>query len=182
MDKIYNNGVVNLLPEFAHFEKCGDFLGLCISGDLSKLSESELDLERKPHYDRVRLRRAFPFTEKERFISVLDDDQNEIGLIEDISVFSSEQASLIREELDRVYYLTKIQKIKSVKEKIGRATYFICENEDGEFEVVLRDVSRTIFKLNDDSVIITDIDSNRYIIESLSALDKKSFKKLEVYM
>lgn len=182
MDKIYNNGVVNLLPEFAHFEKCGDFLGLSITKDLSKYCESELDLERKPHYDRVRLRRAFPFAEKERFISVLDDDQNEIGLIEDISVFPDNQVALIREELDRVYYMTKILKIKSVKEKIGRATYFLCENENGEFEMVLRDVSRTIFKLSDDSVIITDIDSNRYFIESLSALDKKSLKKLDVYM
>ena len=46
----------------------------------------------------------------------------------------------------------------------------------------LKDVSKNIRMLDDDRLVITDVDGNRYIIESLSALDKKSLKRLEPYL
>ncbi len=181
MEIKYNNGVVYLTPEFAHFKKCGDFLGLDIDGDTSLLRESALDVERKNHYDRIRLRRAFPFTSSENYISVLDSDQNEIGLVEDISAFPEAETALIKEELERVYYSPRILKIKAVKEKLGYA-YFNADCDCGELDIPLRDVYRSIIRIGDDRIVIIDVDGNRYYIDSVEALDKKSRKKLEMYV
>ena len=181
MEIKYNNGVVYLTPGLVRFVKCGDFLGLDILADTSLLRESALDIERKGHYDRVRLRRAFPFNSSENYISVLDEDQNEIGLIEDITLFGEAELALIREELARVYYSAQILKIKAVKEKLGYAYFTVC-CDNGERDIPLRDVYRSIIRLGEDRLVIIDVDGNRYYIDSVSALDKKSRKKLEMYI
>ncbi|MBQ7821727.1 MAG: DUF1854 domain-containing protein [Clostridia bacterium] len=181
MDTKYNNGVVFLTPETASFVKCGDFLGLDLAGDLEKLNESALDVPRLAHYDRVRLRRAFPFSLGDKYISVLDNDMNEIGLIEDMSVFSDADRSLINEELERVYYSMRILSIKSVKERLGYA-FFAVTSDAGDIEIPLRDVYRSLIRIGEDSLAIVDTDGNRYYIDSIKALDKNSQKKLELYI
>ena len=181
MEIKYNNGVVYLTPEIAVFKKSGDFLGLELKGELDNLTESALDVKRQPFYDRVRIRRAFPFSLADKFVSVLDNDQNEIGLIEDIGVFPEEQARLILEELDRVYFCPEILKINSVKERLGYA-YFNVVCDTGERDIPLRDVYRSIIRVSDDRIVIIDVDGNRYGISSLKALDKNSMKKLELYL
>ncbi len=177
----YNNGVVFLTPEFAKFQSFGDFLGLDLSGDLSKLTESELDVERLAHYDRVRLRRAFPFSLEDKYISVLDSDQNEIGLIEDIEAFPESDRELIKKELERVYYSPRILSIRSVKEKLGYA-FFSVTSDVGELEIPLRDIYRSIIRIGEDRLVIIDTDGNRYRVDSITALDKSSQKKLELYV
>lgn len=176
-----NNGVIYLTPDFAHFEKCGDFIGLNLEGDLSRLNESVLDVPRKAHYDRVKLRRAFPFSLEEKYVSVLDTEQNEIGLIEDIEIFPEADVKLIKEELDRVYYSPRIFKINSIKERLGYA-YFNVTSDAGELEIPLRDVFRSLLRIGEDKIVIIDVDGNRYYIESVEALDKNSQKKLELYV
>ena len=181
MNVKYNNGVIYLTPEIASFKKCGDFLGLELRGDLDALTESALDVKRQPSYDRVRVRRAFPFSLADKFVSVLDNDQNEIGLIEDLSVFPEEQAELIKAELERVYFCPEILKILSVRERLGYA-YFSVVTDAGEREIPLRDVYRSIIRVNDDRIVLIDIDGNRYGVSSLKALDRGSMKKLELYL
>ena len=181
MDIKYNNGVIYLTPEIAKFKKCGDFLGLELKGDLDALSESALDVKRQPFYDRVRVRRTFPFSLADKYVSILDNDQNEIGLIENVGDFPEEDAELIREELDRVYFCPEILKINSVRERLGYA-YFGVICDTGEREIPLRDVYRSIIRVSDDRIVIIDVDGNRYGIKSLKALDKNSMKKLELYL
>ena len=181
MEIQYNNGVVFLTPEMAHFIKSGDFVGLELSGELEKLNESALDLPRLAHYDRIRLRRAFPFSLESEYVSVLDNDMNEIGLIKDISVFPDTDRELICAELERVYYSPRILSIKSVKERLGYA-YFAVTSDAGELEIPLRDVYRSLIRIGEDRLAIIDTDGNRYYIDSIKALDKNSQKKLELYI
>lgn len=175
------NGVVYLTPEIARFMSCGDFLGLELNGDFSLLNESELDVPRRAHYDRVRLRRAFPFSLEERYISVLDTDQNEIGLIEDTAIFPESDRELIKKELERVYYFPRILSVKSIRERLGYA-YLDALSDAGEIEIPLKDVQKSIVHVGADKLVITDTDGNRYLIESFNELDKKSRKKLEAYV
>ncbi len=181
MEVKYNNGVIYLTPEIAQFKRCGDFLGLELKGDLDALTESTLDVKRQPNYDRVRIRRTFPFSLDDKYVSVLDNDQNEIGLIEDVGAFPDDQAELIRAELDRVYFCPEILKILSVRERLGYA-YFGVVTSAGEREIPLRDVYRSIIRVSDDRIVLIDVDGNRYSISSLKALDKNSMKKLEMYL
>jgi hypothetical protein len=53
---------------------------------------------------------------------------------------------------------------------------------DGEAEFTLHDTYKSIYKISDDKLIITDIDGNRYGIDSIKGLDGKSYKRIELYL
>ena len=53
---------------------------------------------------RAFLCRQFPFDFLWEYISVLDEEQTEIGIIRDLTVFSAQTQELLRTELSRRYY------------------------------------------------------------------------------
>ena len=87
----------------------------------------------------------------------------------------------VKEELLRKYYTPKIIKIKTLKETRGFSFWQVV-SDAGELSFTLQDTSRSIAKISEDRAFVFDICGNRYEIESLSALDKKSFRKLELYL
>lgn len=154
----------------AHFVKNGDFLGLTLE------KEGE-----KTEYPRVFLHRMFPFEEPWAHISVLTPDNEEVGMIASLDDFDGEAAALLREELDRKYLMPSITAIHSLKERFGFSTWKV-ESSIGALEFTLRDTYRSMLILSDGRVIITDSDGNRYEIPDVKGLDKKSYKKIELYL
>lgn len=132
-------------------------------------------------HDRVWLHRVFPFELSEEFISVQTKDSEEIGIIRRLSDFDGETADLLRSELERKYFIPKIKRILTLRERRG-FSYWKVDTDIGEFELSLQDTYRSITKVSSDRIFITDISGNRCEIESLSALDRKSRKKLEIYL
>lgn len=168
-------GIVYLTEENAAFFKSCDFLG----AELTLPDENgEMKTER---FERVWLHRSFPFNMPFEYISVQNKDQEELGLIRSLSAFSEETAELIRAELERKYYTPKIEKIITLKETRGFSFWRVI-SDAGELTFTLQDTSRSISRLGEDRAFVFDICGNRYEIESLSALDKKSFRKLELYL
>ena len=129
---------------------------------------------------RAFLVRQFPFELEWAFISVLNESNEEIGIIRDITLFE-EATPLLREELKRRYYAPVIKRILGVKERYG-FSYWKVECEDGEVSFTLRDTYRNIIHTGEDRVIMLDVNGNRFEIPSVAALDKKSFKKIELYL
>lgn len=135
-------------------------------------------------YDRVFLHRAFPFDNPFEYISVLDADQKEIGLIRDVGVFETEVQEYLKAELGRKYFAQKLSKIIGIKERYG-FSYWKAATEDGEeITFTLQDTFRSIMKVGGESkrIFIIDIDGNRYEIPDLEKLEFKSYKKLELYL
>lgn len=132
-------------------------------------------------YGRVFLHRAFPFEEPYRYLSVQDEFGNEIGMISDISDFDEKTRENFKVHLEKRYFSPKIIKIFSVKERFGYS-YWNVECDCGKKDIVIRDPYRSIVKMNEDRLYITDSDGTRYEIESLSSLEKKSLKKIELYL
>lgn len=136
-------------------------------------------------YSRVTLKRALPINHPDEYISVSDASNNEIGIIKDINDLKDEQRSLLLEELSKRYYCPKIDKILSVKDKMG-FVYFdvsiIKGNAMFKKNCSVKDVSKNIRMLGDDKLMIFDVDGNRFLIDPLSELDKKSKKFLEPYI
>jgi len=137
--------------------------------------------EDEKEYDRVFLHRSFPNEMTENYISVLDRDNNEIGMIRDINDFDETAKELLRRELKRKYHVFTIKKISSVKEKYGYS-YWNITDETGEREFTVQDTYKSITKITSERVCVTDIDGNRYEIPSLSALDRRSAKRIEIFL
>ena len=130
---------------------------------------------------RVLLKRAFPFDMPFEFIAVLDGNEREIGMIASLSLFDSDTEALLREELDRIYYTPKIRRIASMKERYG-FSYWQVDTDEGEVSFTVQDTFRNLLRIGEDRVAIFDVDGNRFEIESIASLDRKSYKKIELYL
>lgn len=133
-------------------------------------------------FDRVFLHRAFPFQLKTEYISVLDAEQNEIGIIFNITDFETEQQQLILTELERKYYEPKIKTVLSLKERYGFSYWSVITFDERKVNFTMQDTFRNIIRIGEDKAILLDVDGNRFLIESISSLDRKSHRKIEIYL
>ncbi len=130
---------------------------------------------------RAILARQFPFDRLWEYISVLDPEQNEVGIIRTLEDFSGEDKKLLREELSRRYYSPVVKKILAMKERYG-FSYWRVETSEGEMKFTMSDTFRNILHVGEHRLIFLDVDGNRFEIPDVTRLDKKSCKFIELYL
>jgi hypothetical protein len=69
--------------------------------------------------ERVRLRRALPYREPERYICVCDPEDAELGMIESVGELPEDQRQIVLSELKKLYYTPLVKKILSAKMRMG---------------------------------------------------------------
>ena len=130
---------------------------------------------------RVYFHRAFPFDLPDKFISVQDRDSKEYGIIKDIANLDDESRKNALIALDRKYFTPNITKIISVKERFGYS-YWVVVTDKGRMNFTLQDTFRSIARISDSRLVISDIDGNRYNILNTDSLDSSSYRKIELYI
>jgi hypothetical protein len=78
-----------------------------------------LTVEEDRSYLKVSVLRAFPLSEPDRFLSVRDGDNKEVGLIVNPEELDVENRRLVDQELDRRYFAPIITRIVAAKERFG---------------------------------------------------------------
>ena len=154
-----------LTPENATFARKNGLLWLTLDGKETRVS----------------LRRDFPFEELWSYLSVLNTEEEEIGMIRSLDLFGEETAALLREELERRYYSPVILRINSLKERYG-FSYWKVKTAEGEMEFTLHDTYKSLIRIDAKRVILLDVDGNRFEIPDVSALDRRSYRKIELYL
>ena len=132
--------------------------------------------------ERAFLCRQFPFDLEWEFISVMNADSEEIGIVRNLTDFDEEAQGLLRSELERRYYSPVIERIRSAKERYGFSYWKVDCKGEGEVSFTLRDTYRSIIRAGGGRVILMDVDGNRFEIPDVAALDPKSYKKIELYL
>ncbi len=140
-----------------------------------------LMIRKEEKTDRAYLSRIFPHEMPYGYISVADSDKNEIGIIKALSDFDKETEEILKNDLRKKYYAPKIIRIDSINERFGYS-YWEVETDNGKRSFSLKDTFRSLMKVSDDRLFVIDVDSNRYEIESIKALDRKSYRKIELYI
>lgn len=137
-------------------------------------------------YKHVVLRRIMPIEQPLNYISVADYENKEIGIVKCVGDLAEGQRAIVIAELDNRYYSPEVLEVLSVQDKLG---YVYMEmrlrNKQGnEYtkNCAVKDVSRNIRMLSDTSVIIFDVDGNRYIISDVAKLNRQSMRKLDAYL
>lgn len=136
-------------------------------------------------YKRVTFRRALPIGQPMEYISVANHENKEIGMIRAVSELSDGQRGIVMAELENRYYCPAVFEVKSVKDKLGYVYLELSIGRDGrryDKTCTVKDVSKNIRMLGDDRLIIFDVDGNRYLVNALSKLDKKSLSRLGPYL
>ena len=145
------------------------------------LAMTVIDGEGEQTFDRVFLHRDFPFELLWSYVSVMGEDSKEKGLIYDVGDFDEVTEGLLRTELERKYYSPTVVSIESLKERYG-FSYWQVDTDDGDLSFTVQDTFRNLLRIGEDRLAIFDVDGNRFEIESLAALDRKSYKKIELYL
>ncbi|MBQ9780128.1 MAG: DUF1854 domain-containing protein [Clostridia bacterium] len=138
-------------------------------------------------FERIVPVRAFPVSSPNEFISIREPDTQlkgrgaEIGMIRRLSDFPEAVSALISDELGRRYFTPAIKKIHSFSEKFGYC-YWDVTTVAGRVEFIMTNPTSNIRTLEDGRVFMYDIDGNCFTIEDPKALDKHSYRKVEVYL
>ena len=162
-----NPNTVAITPENAHFSMKGGFLYMQCPKDAEPV--------------RVALHRNFPFTFLWEYISVLDTTNYELATIRNVDLFEGEEKDMIVRELERKYYSPAIRKICSIKERFG-FSYWDVETTGGKLTFTLQDTFKSIVRAGENKLFLFDVDGNRFVIEDADALDRKSRKRIEIYL
>ena len=131
--------------------------------------------------ERVFLCRQFPFELEWEFISVMNAEKQEIGIVRRVDDFEGETRELLREELSKRYYTPVILQILGSKERYG-FSYWKVKTKEGEVSFTLHDTYRSIIRASESRIIMMDVNGNRFEIPDVNALDRKSYKKIELYL
>ena len=168
---------VDLTPENAHFTRSrGGMVSLTLKGEKGE-----------EFFERVVILRSFPISAPREFLSVRQPDIRkkgqgaELGMIRCLDDFDEETRALIEEELELRYFTPTITKINSIKDKFGYS-YWEAETTAGKVSFILSNPFANIRSLEDGRVYITDMDGNSFTIPDPAALDRASYRRIEVYI
>ncbi len=125
-------------------------------------------------YHNVELRRLFPISDKYNYISLLDKDEHEIAMIRSLDDITPDSAAAIKACFYDYYRIPKIQKITECDDATGMLKMTV-DTDHGEATFRIRNRHSDMKIYPGDRVIIRDSNDNRYEIEDLSKLDRKSW-------
>lgn len=119
---------------------------------------------------------CFPWSRAGTFISLRDDDDNELAFIEDISSLSEADQTRVKNVLGSGQFTFEITKIHSIERDFELRVWKVDTNRGPRKLQTMLDEFPHI--LDDGKILITDLAGDIYEIKDRTALDKASQKKL----
>jgi len=177
--------IIYFTPENAEFYKTKNGFA-ALRAFIPPVSKDDLTAEedKTPKWQdlgRVMFHRAFPYERPEEFVSVQDEDGKEYGIIKSLADFDGRGREIIDEALKRKYFCPEIKKINKLQEQFGYSLWEV-ETDIGPMEMVLKDTFGSIIRISDTYLVIVDVNGNRYLLPDVTALDRKSYRKIELYL
>lgn len=121
----------------------------------------------------VRIARAFPLSDPDRYIGLRDGDDNDIGILETQQGLDLGSRTVIEEELERRYFTPQIIRVAAVSEEFGVVTWDV-ETTKGPRRFLVRNMKDNSYMLGLNRVMMTDVDGNRYEIPDARSLGPKA--------
>ena len=140
-----------------------------------------LTLRNERSYPRIKIVRAAPLSYTDRYISILDDKDVEICMIDDLSEVDADTRALIEEELEKRYLTSIVKEVISIRAEYG-TSYWEVETDRGNRDFVVQNVSENAQWPGARRLLLIDVDGNRFEIPDLDTLDDRSRKLVENLM
>lgn len=128
---------------------------------------------------RVKARRCFPFAEPDRFISIRDGADQEVGIIRNLPDFPPQVREWVREALEFSYFTPRVTAILSIRQRWGGVEWHV-RTDAGPKRFITRGVHDTAREIHPGRTLVTDVDGNRYEIpeNDLSEADRRLLDRL----
>lgn len=121
----------------------------------------------------ARVKRVFPLSDPDRYYSIQTEDDKEVAILTSLNGADGETAALVKEEFDRRYFSPKITQILAVKSVPGMWSFHVNTNR-GEITFYVRNWRENSHEIESGRWHITSVDGQRFEIEDLDQLDRKS--------
>ncbi|OGF47827.1 MAG: hypothetical protein A2231_09615 [Candidatus Firestonebacteria bacterium RIFOXYA2_FULL_40_8] len=132
-------------------------------------------------YQRVNFILLFPFTDTENYISAViktGTEYTEIGIIEHLKELPVKIREMVKEDLRLRYFVPEIKDIKYISTKYWFHEFDVITDR-GEKKFYLRNVREGVRFKTDNSIVITDMEKNRYKITDYKRLSVKARAELD---
>ena len=140
-----------------------------------------LTIEGDRSYTRVKVVRAAPLSHPGRYISLLDEKDEEVCMIPDLKELDEGMRAIVEEELDRRYLTSTVQRVLTMRNEFG-TSYWDVQTNRGRREFVVQNAAESAQWLGEYRLLLVDVDDNRFEIPDLRGLDKKSLSLVEMVL
>ncbi len=128
----------------------------------------------------VRVRRAFPWSQPNQFVSIRDAEGKELLLIEDLNEVPAAQREAIQDWLGSTSFIPRITQVEKIDLRFGYQQWKVTTDRGAaEFRVQEREDIRF---LPDGRFRVKDADGNVYEMLPLNQLDEHSRRAAEVLL
>lgn len=140
----------------------------------------QLTFEQSGKATQVKIKQCFPWSEPNEFLSLRDEKENEVFLIEKLEDLDVVTRLTIEEYLKTAEFVMKVEKVLHIEEDVELREYTVL-TEQGKriFHTKLEDWPEF---LPDGSILIEDLAGDIFKIENLEYLDPISQKNLSPYV
>ncbi len=124
-------------------------------------------------YTDLKIRRAFPLEESDRYVGVFAAEDQELGIIEDPQQLDDQSRQALLDELGKIYFHPQVLAFNNLDEEFGVLRGQI-ETTSGPRQLEIRSYRTNVRMLSGGRAIIEDVDGNRYLIANWRALPQKT--------
>jgi hypothetical protein len=126
----------------------------------------------------ARLKSAFPLSNPDEFVSILDGAGNEVAIIEDPVQLDPQSRELMQSEFDRRYFTPRLGHLNVVRLEAGM-WHFVADSQRGEVDFFVRNWRDSAQEISPGRWYINSVDGARYEIADLEGLDAGSRKLMD---
>jgi len=128
----------------------------------------------------LRVRHCFPWSSPGKYVSLRDDQENEIALIRDLAELDAETRLLIEQALAESCFVMDIEAILSLDEEFEIRTWQVRTKQGLRKFQTRRD--EWPYVLGNGGLLIRDVAGDLFCIRNPHALDESSWKRLSPFV
>lgn len=126
----------------------------------------------------AQFKRVFPLSNPDKFISIQDQSEHEVGILESLDGLPEDQRKVIVQELDRRYFTPSIERIDDLRQDAGMWK-FTVQTQRGATEFYVRNWRDSAHEATPGRWQINSVDGLRFEIRNVYELDERSQTLLE---
>ncbi len=126
-------------------------------------------------------RRLFPLSGLEQYITLLNEEGEEMAVIRDLRTLPDSERRIIESCLEEFYLIPNVQQILDAKEKYGIITLDTITDR-GPISIEIRSLIYGFKLVHDKRLLLRDGNDNRYEIPDVNQLDAHSRKLLSNFI
>jgi hypothetical protein len=127
---------------------------------------------------------AFPVAYPNGFISIVQtagDQDMEVGVIRDLSEFPESDAALVRQALNRRYFVHTITRLRSIEMKYNML-FLEVSTDKGDLSFFMRWAQDRAVDFGQNGKVLIDVDDNRYLLPDLDQMSLRERTDFQRYI